>query len=191
MLGYSTEILASGGLPWTAASYFFLVATIVAGIGSVVSLTIMKYIGRRKMIVCSISGIAISLLLMCVFHTLGNYGTHTASYLLGVCLSFLYTAYGVTFPLVQLLPNELFEQRARDPALTVVSVVYRFSAFVLALVFPVVMEFSNATVAMIPMVALTLTGHIFLFFYSLRPRTEVLPILLSKFVRMTLEISQL
>ncbi|AKP68465.1 sugar porter family MFS transporter [Companilactobacillus ginsenosidimutans] len=170
MMYYGTTILQQSGFSHNAALIANIFNGIVSTVATIIGMSFMNRVNRRKMLMTGIIGTTISLALISIVSaTLSNSSFLPIAVILCTML-FLGFFQGFISPLVWLLLSEIFPQNLRGLGMGISSFFLWFSNFLVGYFFPVLLSAVGMTFTFLIFVGFNILS--FWFAYKYAPETR-------------------
>lgn len=163
VLYYSTSIFESAGIGHAAAQYATLIVGVIMVAMTIVSIPLMDRTGRRSLHLLGLSGMFVMSILLTVAMATNVNGAKWLA-IIAVISTLIYVVFFAIGPgsIPWMITPELFTQGPRPAAMSLVTLVNWFSAFVVGLVYPL-MQATLKNYSFLPFTALLALFVLFTF----------------------------
>ncbi|KRK41029.1 sugar porter family MFS transporter [Loigolactobacillus bifermentans] len=174
MMYYGTTILTAAGFAHNAALIANIFNGIVSVVATLVGMSLMNRVNRRKMLTVGIIGTTFSLLLIVVISATLNTSPLLPFFVIFSTMLFLGFFQGCISPLVWLLLSEIFPQNLRGLGMGIATFFLWLSNFLVGYVFPILLAHIGMTFTFLVFVIFNLLSFIFTLKYAPETRGKSL-----------------
>lgn len=167
---YGTEILKTSGFTTNAAFLGNVANGVIAVIAMITSIMMMDRFGRRPMILTGLAGISVVLIGIGIISNTMQDSDMLPYFILGLTVLYLAFFQGLIGPVNWLIISEIFPLRLRGLSMGIVVMILWLSSFVVALLFPILLEYIGMSNTFFTFALLSILS--FVFVYCFVPETR-------------------
>lgn len=167
---YGTEILKTSGFSTNAAFLGNVANGVIAVIAMIASIAMMDRFGRRPMILTGLAGISVALIGIGFISSTMQGSDMLPYFILGLTVLYLAFFQSLIGPVNWLIISEIFPLRLRGLSMGIVVMMLWLSNFVVALLFPVLLESIGMSNTFFTFAVLSILS--FVFVYHFVPETR-------------------
>lgn len=167
---YGTEILKTSGFTTNAAFLGNVANGVIAVIAMITSIMKMDRFGRRPMILTGLAGISVVLIGIGIISNTMQDSDMLPYFILGLTVLYLAFFQGLIGPVNWLIISEIFPLRLRGLSMGIVVMILWLSSFVVALLFPILLEYIGMSNTFFTFALLSILS--FVFVYCFVPETR-------------------